>query len=513
MKRRLSVAAETQDWAWLAGLVILKYWLHTWLVIPVYELHRDEFLYLDQANHLAWGYTSVPPFTSWIALLIQWLGHSEWWVRFFPMLFGTATMIVVWYLVKALGGNLYARLLAAMGVLLSVLLRLNTLFQPNSFDVLSWTALYGTVILYLRTSRPRWLYLGAVVLALGFLNKYNILFLLVGLLTALALTPQRRLFGRSHVWSAAGLALLLVLPNIIWQVTHDFPVVTHMRELSQRQLVHVRIPNFLYAQLLFFIGSVPVILAGWYALWTYPPFRSYRVFFWTFPLTLLVFVGLKAKDYYAIGLYPVFVAFGAAYLGNRLRRGWWRAFKPVLLIFPVLCFLPIAQTGFPNRSPEYIYANRETYRAWGMLRWEDGKDHDLPQDFADMLGWKELARLVDSAYAGIPDQAKTIVVCDNYGQAGAINYYSRKGVKAVSFNADYRHWIPFDRTYTHLIRVVSGPDAANWFTKTAPYFSDGRRSGAITNRYAREYGTEVQVFIGAQFDLNRRLEAEARQEK
>ncbi|KKX47100.1 hypothetical protein L950_0228290 [Sphingobacterium sp. IITKGP-BTPF85] len=27
-----------------------------------------------------------------------------------------------------------------------------------------------------------------------------------------------------------------------------------------------------------------------------------------------------------------------------------------------------------------------------MLTWEDGKEHQLPQDFADMLGWKELAK-------------------------------------------------------------------------------------------------------------------------
>ena len=48
----------------LLGLILLKFILQYTLIDPVYELHRDEFLHLDQARHLAWGYTSVPPVTS-----------------------------------------------------------------------------------------------------------------------------------------------------------------------------------------------------------------------------------------------------------------------------------------------------------------------------------------------------------------------------------------------------------------------------------------------------------------
>jgi hypothetical protein len=78
------------------------------------------------------------------------------------------------------------------------------------------------------------------------------------------------------------------------------------------------------------------------------------------------------------------------------------------------------------------------YRKLGLLRWEDGKDHDLPQDFADMIGWHELAKIVDDAYEPLPDKINTIVLCDNYGQAGAINYYSKfPEMHAVSFSTDY----------------------------------------------------------------------------
>ncbi len=96
--------------------------------------------------------------------------------------------------------------------------------------------------------------------------------------------------------------------------------------------------------------------------------------------------------------------------------------------------------AFPNRSPDYYITHKETFHKLGMLRWEDGKEYPLPQDFADMLGWKELAAKVDKVYLELDDPAHTLVLCDNYGQAGAINFYSKYGIQAVSFNADYINW-------------------------------------------------------------------------
>jgi hypothetical protein len=48
----------------LVAFILIKFYLQYSLIDPVYDLHRDEYLHLDQAHHLAWGYTSVPPFTS-----------------------------------------------------------------------------------------------------------------------------------------------------------------------------------------------------------------------------------------------------------------------------------------------------------------------------------------------------------------------------------------------------------------------------------------------------------------
>ena len=100
----------------LVGFIALKFLLQYFLISPDYDLHRDEYLHLDQANHLAWGYLSVPPVTSWLALIVSWLGNSAFAVRFFPSFFGALTILIVWKTVDELKGNLFACVLAATGL-------------------------------------------------------------------------------------------------------------------------------------------------------------------------------------------------------------------------------------------------------------------------------------------------------------------------------------------------------------------------------------------------------------
>jgi|GEM_PF-1993250 len=125
-----------------------------------------------------------------------------------------------------------------------------------------------------------------------------------------------------------------------------------------------------------------------------------------------------------------------------------------------------------------------------------------------MLGWKELAAKVDSLYAKVPDPEQTLVLCDNYGQAGAINYYSTQGIKAVSFNADYINWFDLGRKYIHLIRVKNSQELEQEFEETSPFFHSSARAGFIENRFAREYGTAIFLFIGAKVDINERIKSE-----
>lgn len=488
--------------------IIAKFILQYSLISPEYELHRDEYLHLDQGNHLAWGYLSVPPVNSWLAWLVKIAGGSVFWVKFFPALFGALTIVVVWKIIEELQGNLYAKILASTGILLSVLLRINMLFQPTSLEVLLWTFIYYTLIKYFNSEKVKWLYIAAVIFGIGFLNKYNIAFSVLGMIPAVLLTKQRKIFLQPHLYLAGLLALLIMLPNLLWQYSKGFPVIHHMKELTERQLVHVDRFDFFKSQILFFIGSVLVIIAGLYALLFYKAFEKFRSFFWMYVLTIALFVFFKAKDYYAVGLYPVFIGFGAVFLAPVFENGWKKFLKPVFIIIPVLLFLPLYQVAFPNQSPEYITSHPEPYKKIGLLRWEDGEDHPLPQDFADMQGWKELAEKVDKEYSILSKSGNTLVLCDNYGQAGAINYYSKKDIKAVSFNADYINWFDLSKKYVNLIRVKEFSKDEDELKETGPYFNTGKAADSIVNKFAREKGTTVFSFEGAKIDIRKRIQDE-----
>ena len=328
------------------------------------------------------------------------------------------------------------------------------------------------------------------------------------------LTEHRTIFRNKQFYYAMGLAGLLVSPNLIWQYQNGFPVFKHLDELARTQLVNVSRMGFLKEQLLFFMGSLFVIVAAFVAFTIYKPFRKYRIFGLTFLFIISLFVYLKAKGYYAIGLYPIFLAFGAVYLEKIMQVKRIKYLQPVIAALPILMFFPMLKIAFPNRTPQEIRQHAQQYKDFGLLRWEDGKDHDLPQDFADMQGWKELAQKVDVVMASIPDNEQTLLLCDNYGQAGAINYYSaNKNMGAVSMNADYINWFRLDKEIRNVVLVQEASDDDPERKKERPMFETVERAGEITNEFAREKGTAIYVLKGAKTNINEIIRKEITERK
>lgn len=488
----------------LLFFIALKFILQYLAIDSGYELHRDEYLHLDLGKHLAWGYQSVPPVTGWISYLILILGNSVFWVKFFPALFGALTILVVWKIIEELKGSWFALILGAVGVTFSALLRINTLYQPNSLEFLLWTVLFYTAIKYINSENFKWIWMAALTFAIGFLNKYNISFLLAGLLPTIILSEHRKLFLNKHFYFAIIATLVIISPNLYWQYSNGFPVVHHLETLANNQLVNVNRYDFLKEQLLFFTGALFVIIAGLISFFRHTSFKKYRLFFWSYIFTIALYFYLKAKAYYAIGLYPMLLAFGAVYLEQLLRKGWWRNLRPVLIAIPILLMIPMHRILVPVLSPEQIIEKADIFNEFGLLRWEDGKNHDLPQDYADMRGWKELAALVDSAFDSIDEKEQVLIHCDNYGQAGAINFYGKQQyTQAVSLNADYMNWYELDAIeYKHIILVQHYTDTDKDREREKPWFESISLVGEIKDPYAREKGSRVYLLKDAKISIN-----------
>lgn len=487
--------------------VLIKLVLQYFLVNPIYELHRDEFLHLDQAKHLAWGFHSVPPVTSWISWLILQLGNSIFWIKFFPALFGALTIIVVWKTIECLKGGLFACILGASALLCSVLLRLNILYQPNSLDVLCWTLIYYTFIRYIQTENTKWLYSLALSFAIGFLNKYNITFCILGLIPAILISKQRKIFIKPEFYLSLVLALAVISPNIIWQIENDFPVLKHMKELTETQLIHVDRFDFLKEQLLFFIGSVFILIAALISFFSYAPFKTFRLFFWAYIFTIIIFILLRAKAYYAIGLYPVLFAFGSVYLSKLLQKGWKIYLRYVALALILLFTYPLVEIALPIYTPKQYAQFAQQNLPFTSHTWEDGKKYPISQDFADMLSWKQLAAKTDSVYNSLPIKNNTLIICDNYGQAGAINYYTKiKGLKADCFNTDYEKWVNLDDEIKTVIRIKTEKNLGN--TRDLSLFGNVIEVAKIEDKFARENGTRIIILSNPKIDLAKLLREE-----
>jgi hypothetical protein len=475
----------------LIVIVAVKFILQYTLVNPYYELHRDEYLHLDQGYHLAFGFISVPPFNSLVAALIHILGESKFWVMFFPTLFGALTIVFGWLIAESLGGTIWSKLLTATALLFSVLVRLNILFQPNSFDILVWTMMFYFLIKYISTENNKWLWYFAIITALGMNNKYTVAFVLVSIIMGILLTPNRKLLLKGSAWKAATLAFLIFLPNLLWQAANGFPVVDHMRALKETQLDNNSGWAFLAGQIKIQAGSLIIILASITGLFTWKQFKKFRFVAFAFIILLVLFAISRAKDYYSLGIYPVILAFGSVYLENVLRRSRV-IIIPALIAINLALFLFIARFLMPVMSPAQIISNRSAFEQFGLLRWEDGKNHHLPQDFADMTGWREMAEKAYAAYMTIPEPEleETLVICDNYGQAGAVNYYNRGRMnEAYSLSTDYIFWFPRLSYVKNVILVGRMTEE-----RIARMFGEYTKTGEVENEYAREKGTAIFVF-------------------
>src|SRR5579872_5022844 len=286
-------------------LALVKLILPFILQSPAWGPHRDEFLYLAEARHMAWGYMEAPPLLSVFAWITNLLGGAMWAIRIWPSLAGALTYVLVGRLVLHLGGRWFALVLAWMPFVAGAWLRMHFLFQPNFLDIFCWTAMAYGLTRFQQTGKPFHLYFAGVSLGLGMLGKYTMAFYACGLLAGLLLAWDRKVLANRHFYYAIGLGFLLFLPNLIWEARHGFPVVYHMKTLQDNQLQYLSPWTFLTDQLLYNVATIFTWVTG--LVWVFRV-KKYRFLAWGFVVTIALLVMGHAKSYYSQGAYPVLFA-------------------------------------------------------------------------------------------------------------------------------------------------------------------------------------------------------------
>jgi hypothetical protein len=332
-------------------------------------------------------------------------------------------------------------------------------------------------------------------------------FFIAAFLIALSLSPQRKLMTSRHFWTGAAMGFVLVLPNLVWQFRHNWPVVHHMAELQRTQLVNVSFRNFILDQLLMNVHALGLWMAGLVVLLFFRGERVNRPLALTFVVCVVILMLARGKSYYTLGLYPPLFAAGAVMLDKYL-RGRKKSFIYILIACMALS-IPIAPYGLPLLKHDAMARFGRAalkYTGPAPLRWETGQIHELPQDYADMTGWRELADLVIAAYGSLPEAERKscMIYTGNYGEAASIRYYRRSlGLpEPVCYNDQFLLWTPDSLNCQSLIHVDFDTSDVRLF------FRSVKLIGTVTNRYAREFGLPVLLCEGPSEDLQKHYREE-----
>ena len=441
---------------------------------PNYGYFRDELYYLACGEHPAWGYVDQPPLIGWVAWLLEHtIGTSLWALRLLPALAGTATIVLAGVIARELGGRRWAIFLASLAALMApVSLALSHLFTMNAFDPLLWAVLAWLVIRIAKTNeQPLWFVFGALA-GLTILNKYAILFWLSGLVLGVCVTPLRQSLRHRWFWFGSVLAAAIALPNFLWQWHHQFPFLELMHNVreSGRDIVLSPIPYLqAQAQMLGFVAAllVPFALLFFFS----KQGRPFRALGWAYLIFLAEMMFLHGKMYYVAPVYPIMFAAGAVWIEAATQRRLWIWAKPTLAIAMTV----IAGIYVPTILPILSVPNFLTYEhklGIEQQQFEHTRPGVLPQLYADMFGWEEIAQRVAAFYHTLPpdERRKTAIFANNYGDAGAIDYFGPKYGLPKSIGGHQNYWIWGPRDYTGESIIVLGEgNERNMQTKCTSY--------------------------------------------
>jgi dolichyl-phosphate-mannose-protein mannosyltransferase len=427
---------------WLAFLTVA---LHLW-ANGEYGYHRDELYFIVCGQRPDWGYVDQPPLVPLLAALMHGLfPDSLTMFRLVPALAHAGTVALTAETARKLGGGNWAQLLAGTAVILCpLLLAFGTIFYTDSLQPIAWLFCAYALIRIIRGDDERWWLPLGLIVGLALMVKYTIALWVLALLIGLLLTSARRQLAHPGPYVAAAVAALIVLPNLLWQWAHGWPFLEFAAAMVESN-------NVVYAPWTFVLiqmrdlnpVTAPIWLAGLAAFAFWGRFADLRAIAIAYLLLQAAMIALHAKSYYPSGAYPVLFAGGTVALEAWLTS---RRLRAALLVGVVLFSLPLLPFVVPLLPIERFAAYQNFL---GIA--PEGTDKKLalgrlPQLYAEMYGWRDLAALIGRAYQSLSpeERADAVFFANNYGEAAAVDIFAKPwGVPpAIGGHNNYYLWGP-----------------------------------------------------------------------
>ena len=371
-----------------------------------YDYHRDELYFRQLGQRLAWGYVDQPPLTPLLARVSTAIfGDSLWALRLPALVCVLVTIFLLALIARELGGGRAAQIFAALGGAATFPLIAGHVLVTSTVDLVVWSAVILCVLRALLRDQPRWWLAAGVLVGLGLYNKYLIVLLLLGVAGGLLIAGPRRVLRSGYLWAGVLIALVIGFPNLVYQVSHDWPQLKMAQALRENKGTDARI-TFVPLQLVL-VGPplVAVWIAGWVSVWRRPAIRALAV---AYPLICVILLLIAGQPYYTLGLLLALYAAGCVaaerwFAGRPGRRAWMIAAGAVNTSLAGVISLPVLPVAALAKTP--IPAMNQVVR--------------------DSIGWQVYVRQVADAYRTVPagDQANTVIVTGNYCEAGSLDRY------------------------------------------------------------------------------------------
>ena len=406
-----------------------------------YGIFRDEFYYLACARRLAWGYVDHPPLS--IALLALFGDHLLAIKIPAAIAFGL-TVFLMGRQAVAFGADRWEAAMAVIATALCPLLvAIAGLYSMNVLEIAWWAvATSVSASLLVEPTAIRWVWLG-VVIGLGALTKYSMFMFPAGLCAGMLLSPARRQFLTPWPWIAGAIAVLIFAPHVLWEVRNGWPSIEFMHNATAYKMTAIGPAAFLKEQVMTTNPSIAVVwLAGLLGLAAMPRLRPWRPHAIAFVVSTVILIASgKSRTSYLAPSYTLILPAGGIALGRIFRGKILRGAIAVTILLSGIATLPLAIPILPVKDlVAYQGALGMTPRAE-----EHARLGPLAQFMADRFGWKEMAATVERAYLALPpeEQAHTFVFTRNYGEAAAIEYFSRPlRDRVLSGHNNYHLWFP-----------------------------------------------------------------------
>jgi len=397
-----------------------------------YGYVRDELYFLASGHHLALGGVDQPELTPLLARLDALVtGNTLVGLRALPALAFAAMVLCTGSMARVLGADRRGQLIAAVATAccaeyLGALHELTT----TTPDLVCWTVALLLVTRLLASGDPRWWLAIGGAAGVGMTAKWNIGFLVGGLLLGFACTPAARPLLRSR-YLALGAALFAVLaaPDFAWQALHGWPNFDVFHAL-QRDAGQNRLQYWPGQALYTSIVLVPLWVSG--AAWALRSARYRPIGIAAVTVICAQFV-LGGKTYYPGGIYTFLFAAGAVSVtaGVRYRRFCHRcAFRRGVCNRGA--FHQRAPGSRPARRRIAVYClgaavasliSLPVLPAAALARFPVQK---INYDLGEEIGWPSQVKLLAGVWLALPaaERQRTTLLAGNYGEAGAAERYA-----------------------------------------------------------------------------------------